>query len=379
MILQVPVDAAVGLGARLIALVALSGAIGLIIATVYRWYLREELPQGIALLAGASAIAIALNTTATLGESIGGTTDLLDPRAGAFAMAAILVGGIASEVGRRVGDVLGDRLRPGLAVGGIDGEVSAYVRGAGRVVRLELPDEIEDIDGYDPVRTELKAELAGSVLTFPGRLTLEELRDAFVARLNRDLGIGKVDVEFAPDGTIAYLGVGRGLAGIGHTLPPGEVAVAIRADPAFGASPGDQVRLWRVDDEPTRVTAGEVRGIVGDVVTVSVPEGAATALAEEAGYRLVTHPEGRHVDREFAAILRRANEAAGSATLAPGSALVGRRVDALEVTPLEITSPDGSVRTLPTGDAVLEAGQRILAIGRPDELRRFEVAAEGTS
>ncbi|MFP4628917.1 MAG: TrkA C-terminal domain-containing protein [Halobacteriales archaeon] len=376
--LQVAIDDAIGLGVRLVALAALAGAIGLAAAAVYRWYLREELPQGIALLAGASAIALALNTTATLGESIGGTTDLLDPRAGAFAITAILAGGVACEGGRRVGDVFGARL--GVSWGlGIDAEVSAFVKGVGRVVRVELPETIDDIDGYDPVRPELKADLAGAVLSFPGRLTLEELREAFVTRLNRDHGIGKVDVEFAPDASVEYLAVGRGRAGIGHTLPPGEVAVAIRGDPAYSASPGDQVRIWRAGDEPTRVTAGEVRGIVDDVVTVSVPEAAAGDMTAEAGYRLVTHPGGRHVDREFAAILRRADEAVASVAVEPGADLVGRRVAALEVTVLTVEVPDGSVLALPSGEAVLEAGQRVAAIGRPDELRRFEAAAQGTS
>lgn len=378
MIVLQTVEEAVGIGSRLFALAALAGVVGLVVAALYRWYLSESVPQGVVLFIGASAIALALNMTATLGQSIGGTTDLLDPRAGLFTIAALLVGGIASEAGRHAGDSIGARFAPARSYRGLDREVSAFVRGGGRVLRVELPPTIADMDGYEPVRGALKEELAGRVLTFPGRLTFEDLHDAFVSRLEREFGIGKVDVEFGPDGTVEYLAVGRGQAGIGHTLQPGQVAIAIRADPAYRSSPGDQVRIWRATPQPERVTSGEVRGVVSDVVTVSVAEEAVEALRSEQGYKLETVPRGHHVDREFASILRRANESAEETTIVADSELVGTRVAEAGVTVIAIERPDGTVEAPPPGDAELSGGQRVVVIGRPDELRRFIAAAQGT-
>lgn len=369
----------VGLGSRLVALATLAGVVGLGVAVAYRWYLDEEVPQGVVLFLGASAIALALNTTATLGQSIGGTTDLLDPQAGLFTIVALLAGGIASEMGRLAGDAIGARLAPRGAIGGLDREVSAFVKGGGRVLRIALPETIEDVDGYEPVRPELKQALAGQVLTFSGRLSFTELRDAFVLRLDRDFGIGKVDVEFAEDGSVEYLAVGRGQAGIGHTLAPGQVAMAVRADPAYRSSPGDQVRIWRTGSPPERVTTGEIRGVVEDVVTVSVPEEAVASLDAEAGYKLETLPEGRLVDREFAAILRRANEAVEAVTIDASSDVIGRRVGDLEVTVVAIEGAEGTLESPPASDVTLEPGQRVMVIGRPDELRRFAGTAQGTS
>lgn len=366
-------------GLTAISLAILAGLIALGAAAGYRWYVHEELPQGIALLLGASAIALILNTTASLGQSIGGTTDLLDQRAAVFTIAALLAGAFASEGGRRIGDTVGERLAPGWTFGGIDREVSAFVKGGGRIVRVRLPDEIRDIDGYEPVRTDLKEHLAGEVMTVPGRLTHAELHDAFVNRLQADLGIGKVDVEFTDTGEVAYLAVGRGEAGVGHTLQSGQVAMAVRADPAFSASMGDRVQVWRIDPQPCRVVTAEVRGLAGEVVTLAVDADQVDRLEAEDGYRLVTMPGSRRPDREFAAILRRANESLVEVAIADGSDLVGRPAGAEDVLPLVVDAADGERLTPPAADRPYAAGDAVIAMGRPDALRRFEAAAQGTS
>lgn len=379
MIALFTVQEAFAIGTRLGALVALAGIIAAATAVIYRWYVNQELPQGIALLLGAGAIAVVLNTTAALGQSIGGTTDLLTPQAASFTIIAFLVGGMGSEAGRAIGDRIGRRVVPGWTVGGIDRDVSAFVRGGGRTVRVKLPDEIRDIDGYEPVRPNVKEELAGEYMTFPGRLTRLELREAFVTRIQRDAGIGKVDVEFDDRGRITYLAVGRGEAGIGHTLAPDQVAIAIEADPAFSAGPGDQIRVWQVEPTVERLVAGEIRGVVDDIVTIAVAADETSALAAESGYRLVTTPRGPQPAREFAGILRRANESTRQITVAAESPLDGRSVGAFDVSILAIESPDGTVTAPPQPTVRLAAGDRIVAIGRPDALRRFETGAQGTS
>lgn len=379
MIPLITIDETLSLGGRIGALAALALLIGLIAAMVYRWFLNEELPQGIAILLGASAIAVVLNTTASLGQSIGGTTELLAPRAASFTVLAFLVGGIASEAGRLGGDRLGKRLIPGASLVTLDGDVTSFIKGRGRVIRVEVPEEIQDIDGYEPVRTDIKDNLSGTMMSFPSGLTEKELNEAFVTRVQQETGIQKIDVEFTPSGKITYLAVGRGEAGIGHTLPPGELAIAIRADPAFSASPGDQVRVWKVDPEPRRLLTAEVRGVVEDIVTISVPEDVVHDLEMESGYRLVTLPRTSRPDREFASVLRRENESIVQTTIQPSSDVVGRAVDMLSVTVLTIKAEDGSIDALPEPETTLQANDTVISMGRPDVLRRFEVAAQGTS
>jgi len=137
------------------------------------------------------------------------------------------------------------------------------------VTTVELPEDVADIVGYDPVTEETKETLAGRRFLFPRRLTKAELRERLVARLKTDYGVGHVDVEFGDDGSVEFLAVGTRAAGIGPTLPPATNAVAIRADPAHAASAGDLVQVWGDRSDETRPD-GELRGIAGDVVTVAI-------------------------------------------------------------------------------------------------------------
>lgn len=365
-------------GIRIGALVLLAGLVTLLAAVAFRWYVREELPQGVGLLLGATGIAVVLNTTASLGQSIGGTTELLDAQTAAFTVLTFLLGGVASEAGRRVGGHLGARLDPGGTLGGFDWELTSFVRGGGRLLRVHIPEVIHDIDGYDPVRADIKSELAGESMTFPGRMTHDELHEAFTARLVSELGIGKVDVEFTDDGELTYLALGRGEAGVGHTLQPGQVAVAIEADPANSASPGDQVTVIRRDEAPERLLTGEVRGVSGDIVTIAVDADEAELLAETDRYRLVTRPDTVEPGREFATLLRHSNESSVDLTVEPSAELVGQAVSTLEVTVLIVTADDQRYAPPPPAYR-LAAGDDLVAIGRPDALRRFTTMAQGTS
>lgn len=366
-------------GGFILALGVFSGVVALLTATAFRWHLDEELPQGVALLFGTGAIALWLNTTASIGQAIGGTTDLLTLRAAGFTILAFGLGALAAESGRIVGDTVGARLRRRSAFDGTAEGVTHLLRGGKRGLRVELPADIHDIDGYDPVREDIKDQLAEETMIFPGAFTLEELHEAFSARMDSEYGIGKVDVEFTPDGEITYLAVGRGMAGIGHTLPPGTVAVAIRADPAFSASPGDAVRIWRTDPAPVQVATGELRGIINDIVTVAIDADDADALSDEGPYRLMTMPAGQRADREFAALLRRSNESAAEVTVPPESPVIGQRMPDVGVTVLAIERSDGSIAAPPSPETTVAGGDRLIVYGRPDAIRRFESTTQGTS
>lgn len=365
---------AVGPVARVLGLGLLAGGVAATAATLYRWRVGATLPPGLALLFGVGTVAAYLNTTAAFATALGGQPGVFETgtvlvNAGALGLAAAAAGG---------GRVLGDRLGTAVArVGGGDRDVSQVVRAVGRVVTVDLPATVGDVEGYDPVPDETKAALAGRTLVFPRRLTVAALEDRLVARLKDDYGVGRVDVDVAPDGTVEYLALGARAAGIGPTLAPGTVAVAVRADPPRAASPGDVVEVWRPDDPPERVVAGELRAAVDDVVTLVVDAAEADRLDDGAGYRLVTLPGESRVDREFVPLLRAAEETMDVATVTADGDLVGVPVGALAVTVVAVRPGDGPVETLPSRERVLSAGDVVYALAAPGALRRLQAAAAG--
>ncbi|SIS08913.1 TrkA C-terminal domain-containing protein [Natronorubrum thiooxidans] len=382
---------------RLLGFSLLAGGAATGVAFVYYWYSTDEIPEGVAILFGVSMVAIWLNTKTALQDAIIGETPLLDPETAVYTVTAFVVSAIAADGGRRLGEYLARDVFS-IATPRTITEVSQLVRSAGRVVSVTLPETIEDVDGYDPVDPSTKAELAGRTVLLPRRLDPEALRERLIDRLERDHGIGHVDVEFAADGTIEYLAVGSRPAGLGPTLAPGSVAVAIRADPAPDASPGDAVRIWRRDaDSLRRATGGELRGVADDVATVAVDADDARELGarvtnstdsserddgRHAGlartnadmpYRLVTLPRNPSAERELVSLLRAADETVTTLTVAAGDALEGTTVDSLPVLVVALERAGAAADepiAFPDGTTRLEAGDVAYALGRPDALRR---------
>ncbi|MDS0278292.1 potassium transporter TrkA [Halomicroarcula sp. S1AR25-4] len=361
------------LGAQLLGLgIAAASAAGMV-AMGYRWYVRERVPTGLGVLFGLSAVALYLGTTGSLGDVILGKEQVLASSDVLPNLAAFAVGGAAALTGTKVGDRLGTDLFAATGGRDVDADVSEIVQTVGRVTSVHLPEEIADIVGYDPMPDATKAQLAERRFLFPRRLTKGELRDRLVTRLKTDYGVGHVDVEFGDDGDVSYLAVGSRAAGIGPTLPPSTNAVAVRADPAHAASSGDLVQVW-ADDPPKRVLTGELRGIADEVVTVAIDAADTPKLDPAETYKLVTLPVQDRPDREFASLLRAADETMGTVTVEAGSDLVGTTVGSLGVTVAAITRDDASPETIPSRDRVLAAGDVIYAIATPDGLRRVETA-----
>ncbi|KAA9398831.1 potassium transporter TrkA [Haloarcula sp. CBA1130] len=347
------------------------------IAVFYRWYVRERIQTGLALLFGLTAVVLVIGATTALSEVILGDEDVLAAGAVLLNIAAFLAGGVGAYGGMRVGDRLGVDLFAATGGRNIDADVSEIVQTVGRVTSVRLPEDIDDIIGYDPMPDETKETLADRRFLFPRRLTKDELRDRLVVRLKTDYGVGHVDVELADDGTVDYLAIGSRAAGIGPTLPPSTNAVAIQADPAHAASAGDLVQVWE-QSPAKRVLTGELRGVADDVVTVAIDAADTPKLDPETQYKLVTLPVQDRSDREFASLLRAADETMGTATVEPGSTLDGAPVGSLAVSVVAITRDDTAPETIPSRERVLAAGDTIYAIATPDALRRLEQATEGT-
>ncbi|MFB6295487.1 MAG: potassium transporter TrkA [Halobacteriales archaeon] len=363
--------------ARIAGIALLAGGVSLLIAVVYRWYARLRLPVGLSLLAGFGVVAVYLNTTAALGQAIEPTD-----AQGLFEFEAVLVNvvtfGVAGAAGitaSQVGDRLGRAVSASSGTREFDGEVGRIVTAVGRSIAVTLPETIEDIDGYDPEPDATKAALAGKTLLFPRRLTVAELRDRLVTRLKEDYGVGHVSLDLDADGTVSYLAAGRRAAGLGPTLAPGDAATAIRADPPFAASSGDAVQIWTGGEDSEHVATAEFRAKSDDVVTLAIDELDAGRLDPAVRYRLVTLPGDPRPDREFAGLLRAADETFEVVAVADDSALRGAPVGAIDATVVAVGSAGGAVEAIPGRDRTLDAGDTLYVIARPETLRRLEAAA----
>lgn len=373
---------------RIVGMALVGGAAGLLVGALYRGMTDERVPVVYPLLVGLGAVGAWLNTASAL-VAIVGTEPMALERASTNLL-ALAVGGVGALVGARAGDGLAPDV---LALAGrrdLDREVGRVVQTVGRFTTVTVPKELGDIEGYEPVGSEKKAELAGRELLFPRGLTVGELRERLVDRLKRDYGIGYVDAELDETGALTHLALGRRPAGVGATLPPGRAAVAVEADPAFDASPDDRVQVWErgedgdhEDDEggeetgpaTRQVATADVRAVDGDVVTLSVDTTRAREIDSEARHHLVTLPTGERPEREFAALLRAANETMSRVEIGRGSVLDGIPVGALKPPVLAVESEDErSVDTLPATRRVLRAGETIYVVGRQDELRRVRRA-----
>jgi hypothetical protein len=348
-------------------------------ALTYRWYFRGEIPEGVTVLLGVSVVALYLNTTSLGAIAVGESPSLLEPESVFFNVVSLGVAAVTAPGGRYAGDRLAVDVFALSGARQLEGELSGIVRAVGRFTAVTLPpaEEIEDMDTYDPVSPEKKAEMAGKTLLFARKLSGEELRERLVARVKSDHGVGYVDVDVTGDGEIEYFAVGSRAAGLGPTLAPGSAAVAVAADPPNNATAGDAVQLWRTDPEPKRVATGELRGVAGDAATVALDESDAERLAEEESYRIVTLPAEPQADREFASLLRNADETMAAIAVGAGSALAGSTVGDVEVVVAAVRPERGAVQPIPPRSYTLAAGDLVYLVGRPDAIRRFEGDAAG--
>jgi len=353
--------------------IAASGVVA-VLAAAFRWYFRQRIPFGVALLVDATVVTLYLNTRVALGQAITGSTGPLEPLVVAFNLAAFAVAGALAVPGIRAGDRLGVLVLGATDTRELASDVGGFVQSVGRAIAVDLPDDIGDIEGYDPVSDGVKSELAGKTLVFPRRLTVDQLRERVTARLKDDYDVGYVDVELDADGTVSYLALGRRVAGIGPTLPPGTAAVAARADPPFAASSGDLVQVWSVtDDARDRVATAEIRGVHGDAVTLAVDDADAQRVAG-GDFRLATLPREPGADHQFAALLRGADETMTVVGVAAGSDLDGATVGDAAGVVVAVRS-NGSVDSIPDRSRTLAAGDTVYAVVRPDAARRLETAA----
>ncbi|MFB6157858.1 MAG: hypothetical protein ABEJ34_08460 [Haloferacaceae archaeon] len=163
-----------GLGAvrtvlRLLAFAAAAVAASAAVAVLYRWYTRRRVPLGPTLLFGVAVVAVYLNTVGLYGDLLTGTdTSLFTPAVILFNVLSLAVGGAGAAVGRSVGDRVATDTFAALGARELDAEVSRVVRTVGRVTGVRLPEEVDDMEGYDPIRPESRPNSSARRCSFPG-------------------------------------------------------------------------------------------------------------------------------------------------------------------------------------------------------------------
>lgn len=336
-------------------------------AFVYRWYTTRPIDPGTTALVAVALVAVAVNLEGYLTGAYVPDTRVQSHLTGLYLLGVFAASALAGEVGRRIGD------HTACDVFGIDPieappGIAALLRSGGISVAVTLPETIEDADGYPPVAASVKRDLAGRTLLFPRRLAVEELRDRLADRLARDYPVGHVHVEFDESGSVSYLALGRQPSGIGTSLPSGTVAAAVRADPPAGATSGDPVELWAVEDGEHRLVAtGTFRANVGDVTTVALDADDADALSEGGPYRLVTPPEQPDHRDDLVSVLRSADETVTRVTVESGGHLEGEFAGWLPATVLVVERSE-EVVPFPEDRETLRAGDTVYVLGTPADL-----------
>jgi len=356
---------------HVVGLVVLAAVVTGTAAFLYRLRVDHPLPDGATLILGLGSVALYLNTRSLFVQFVQGGAGTPSAGEALLNLGVFVAAGVASYGGHRVGDraaraewVSWRRLKR---------DVSPIVRGVGRHISVTFPAEIEDIEGYEPVPAETKTALAERTFDFPRGLTVDELEAQVTTRLKERFDVGYVDLELSTDGSVSYIGVAKRPVGIGHTVPPNEAAMALRADPPFSATAGDTVQLWKTGgDGPTKVGTAELRARNEDIVTITAEAEVVADLDPAITYRLVTLPVGPRLDREFAARLGWEEATMRILRIDEECPLVGSSIAALEVITLAIRSADGTVDPIPDWSRVLDGGDRLYLVGRPDELRKVE-------
>jgi hypothetical protein len=179
-------------------------------------------------------------------------------------------------------------------------------------------------------------------------------------------------------GKVGFLGLERSTAGLGPTLGPGTCAVAVHADPAYTSGPGDNVQLWRKKDDGTveRVASGELRAAVDNVVTVALDENNAAKVDPSETYRLVTLPSEKGPERQFASMLRSADETMSITKVTEDSPLVGAEVGNVSVPVVAVRTPEGDIKAVPPKTRVISVGDTVYAVGRPEELHKLKATVD---
>ncbi|ELY67305.1 TrkA C-terminal domain-containing protein [Natrinema versiforme] len=349
----------------------LAGITATIVAFGYRAASARVAPVGVGVFAGLAVVAGWLNAVGLGHATIIDGTPLAHHATAAYFLSAVAISAGTAEGGRRIGDRFArdafdiDRLAAA-------GEGASLVRSARRPTPVELPERVDDIDGYPAADAATKRDLAGRTVLVPQYRDVSALRSRLARRLERDYDIDHVSITVGDDEGIDRLAVGRRRTGLGSTLPDGTAATAIRANPSPTASAGDPIEVWTVEDEGDSsqlVSTGTLRAATGDVATITVDADAVDGFEFEpdSRYRLTTRSEPPDDGYGFVSVLRAADETVCSVTVADGDPVDNEFVGWLSGTVL-VAVHDDDVIPFPDENETVQDGDQLFVMGIPTEL-----------
>lgn len=263
----------------------------------------------------------------------GGLLGLIDPSitSSPRLMVALVVIMMLSLYAHAQGDKLGSTLPRRfslreLGTRTLSGDVIFNVGGIGHV-EITPVGEVKDIEGYPPLSSELRTELARSTWEFSADLPIEELERRLESRLRSEYDFTEIDVEIDSEGR-ARIAAAPPLGSLSRRVPEGQRAVSISALIPTGIARGERVELHFADRviegtvlsaesdpaEPSSIrtdggaetvvvpeasTAPQTTGGEGRI-TVTVPVEAARYVVQQSRARVVVLPRG--LGLEFTAV-----------------------------------------------------------------------------
>lgn len=361
----------------LVGTTVLAALVGLLVAAGYRWTTTRSPPAGVAVLVGLSTVGGYLTYAALGAGSLLPGVALAHQLSAGYLVATFLIAGTVAAASGRLGDRIACEVIDLPRIDAI-GAAAATVRSARLAVDVTLPETIEDAEGYRPIGSTVRRELAGATVRLPHGLSAPRRRERIERHIEREYDVGYADVTIADDGTVERVLVGRQSSGLGSMLPPKTVAMAIRADSAPDASLGDPVEIRSTDGRRRLVATGTLRSTTGSIATVIVDVDRSGDLSPDERYRLVTHPDEPTDGHEFASALRTADETITTLTVESGGPLDGEFVGWLPGRVLVVDRVD-ELLPLPEDSETLRAGDELWVLAPPEDLTTVGLQTTGVA
>ncbi|MHC3439434.1 TrkA C-terminal domain-containing protein [Natrialbaceae archaeon A-gly3] len=360
-------------------LVLLATLVVVLVAVGYRRTTTRRLPIAIGVLTGTSVAAVWVVTRTIKTGSVVGHLPVDGPASSAVVSTALVLTGFAAVAGRHLGDLVACDLYDIHRLEA-NGDAASLLRSARVVVAVDLPDEVADVEGYEPIDESIQRDLEGTTVRFPRSCSLEERRDRLRGHVRREYGIDIVDVTFGENGTIDRLAVGNRQRGLADTLPSNTVAVSVRGLSSSRATPGDAVEVWTAGSNAEFVSAGTLRATTGEIATVVVDAENADAFEYERRYRVIVAPDGPDDAYEFVSTLRGVEETIEAVSVEPDGPFAGEFVGWLPGRVLAIERDEGLV-PLPDDRETLQEGDDLWVLGGPatlEELTTYDPEGNGS-
>lgn len=357
---------------ELFGMAVLAALAGLLTAIGYRWATTKSSPAGTPAVVGLSIAGGYLTYTMLTVETLFEGVQLDHQFSAGYLLATFLIVGAVAVTSGRLGDSIACNLFDYSQIDAT-GEAVAAVRSARLAVDIDLPETIDDAEGYRPVDEAIRRSIAGTTIRLPHELTIEQRRTRIENHLERDYDIGYADVQLAGDGSVEQVLVGRQPTGLGSMLPPHTVGVAVQADCAPDASLGDPVEIWTTGENRQLIATATVRSVSGSIATVIVDQNRVVALEPDRQYRLVARPDDPTDAYEFASTVREVNETVTSLTVDANGPLDGEFAGWLPGRVI-VLDRDDELLPMPDDNTTLRPNDSIWLLVDPEKLTDLDLS-----